>query len=364
MKRVKIREGNVGLISKNGKFLAFVKAGSHWIKSSNNIQSFDLEGLFHLSKEYRIFMENELFNDAINSFRIADNELALIYEDGIFSNLLNSGNYFLWKENTRTTFKMVDLGKMEIDESIDASILSKPEMLKYFRVFKVESFENAALFVDGNFEKFLSGGTYKFWQNDRSIEMLKADTRLQSMEVLGQEILTKDKAALRINFNAKYQIENFEKALIENKDFKGQLYILIQMALRDYVGALSLDELMENKNKISDYIIHSISEQAKGLGVKILESGIKDVILPGDMKEILNRVLIAQKQAQANVIGRREENAATRSLINTAKLMEESPMLFKLKEMEYVERIAERIGEISLSGNGKMMEQLKEIFTK
>jgi hypothetical protein len=80
------------------------------------------------------------------------------------------------------------------------------------------------------------------------------------------------------------------------------------------------------------------------------------------MKEIMNKVLIAQKQAQANVISRREETAATRSLLNTAKLMEENDMLFKLKEMEYVEKIADKIGEITVSGNGQIVDQLKGIF--
>ncbi|NQZ78262.1 MAG: slipin family protein, partial [Ekhidna sp.] len=88
-----------------------------------------------------------------------------------------------------------------------------------------------------------------------------------------------------------------------------------------------------------------------------------DIILPGDMKEIMNQVLIAQKQAQANVITRREETASTRSLLNTAKLMEENDMLFKLKEMEYVEKIADKIGEITVSGNGQIVDQLKGIFT-
>lgn len=80
------------------------------------------------------------------------------------------------------------------------------------------------------------------------------------------------------------------------------------------------------------------------------------------MKDIMNQVLMAQKKAQANVITRREETASTRSLLNTAKLMEENEMLYKLKEMEYVEKIAEKIGEITLNGNGGMVKQLKEIF--
>lgn len=78
----------------------------------------------------------------------------------------------------------------------------------------------------------------------------------------------------------------------------------------------------------------------------------------------MNQVLMAQKKAQANSITRREETAATRSLLNTAKLMEDNEMLFKLKEMEYVEKIADKVGEITVAGNGNVIAQLKEIFSK
>ena len=72
--------------------------------------------------------------------------------------------------------------------------------------------------------------------------------------------------------------------------------------------------------------------------------------------------MIAEKKAQANIIMRREETASTRSLLNTAKLMEDNPMLFKLEEMEYVEKIAEKINNVSVSGNGVLIDQLRQIF--
>ncbi|NET09193.1 MAG: slipin family protein [Symploca sp. SIO2B6] len=137
----------------------------------------------------------------------------------------------------------------------------------------------------------------------------------------------------------------------------------MQFALREYIGRLTLDELLENKESISAYVKEALDEKASGLGVVINGCGVKDIILPGDMKEIMNQVLIAQKQAQANVIMRREETASTRSLLNTAKLMEDNEMLFKLKEMEYVEKIADKIGEITVAGNGQIIDQLKGIFT-
>lgn len=86
------------------------------------------------------------------------------------------------------------------------------------------------------------------------------------------------------------------------------------------------------------------------------------MILTGEMKEIMNQVLIAEKKAQANTIMRREETASTRSLLNTAKLMEENEVLWKLKEMEYMEKIADKIGDITVSGNNNIVSQLKEIL--
>jgi regulator of protease activity HflC (stomatin/prohibitin superfamily) len=183
------------------------------------------------------------------------------------------------------------------------------------------------------------------------------------MEIPGQEILTKDKAALRVNFNVKFKVKDATKALVENKDFEKQLYVAVQMALREFVGGLSLDELLERKESVSDFVLSEMKARAVVLGIEITDCGIKDIILPGEVKDIMNRVLIAQKQAQANIITRREETASTRSLLNTAKLMEDNEMLYKLKEMEYVEKIADKINSISVSGGGQVVNQLKEIFT-
>ncbi|MES1160776.1 MAG: slipin family protein [Bacteroidota bacterium] len=190
----------------------------------------------------------------------------------------------------------------------------------------------------------------------------KVDTRQQQIEINGQEIFTKDKAALRINAWAQYKVIDIEKALLENKEFERQLYVAFQLALREYIGGMAFDELLEKKESIVPFILQRVSESAQTLGIQVGSFGIRDIILLGDVKEIMNQVLIAEKKAQANIIMRREETASTRSLLNTAKLMEDNPMLFKLKEMEYVEKIAEKINSISVNGNGVLIDQLKQIF--
>ncbi|HXB92953.1 MAG TPA: SPFH domain-containing protein, partial [Puia sp.] len=113
-------------------------------------------------------------------------------------------------------------------------------------------------------------------------------------------------------------------------------------ALREYIGGLGFDELLEKKDAIVTWVLQKVNDAAATLGVEVAGFGIRDIILPGDVKEIMNQVLIAEKKAQANIIMRREETASARSLLNTAKLMEDNPMLWKLKEMEYVERSLRR----------------------
>lgn len=127
-------------------------------------------------------------------------------------------------------------------------------------------------------------------------------------------------------------------------------------------GNYKLDEILEAKEKISQEIYGALKQQEEMFCVTFLMAGIKDIILPGEIRAIMNSVLVAEKTAQANVISRREEVASTRSLLNTAKLMDENKTLYKLKELEYMEKICGKVGEISVSGNTGIVEQLGKML--
>ncbi|MBL0315886.1 MAG: slipin family protein [Flavobacteriales bacterium] len=187
-------------------------------------------------------------------------------------------------------------------------------------------------------------------------------SKIYSIELSGQEILTRDKATIRLTVFANYRVVDMMKAITENKEFEKQVYVLIQLVLREFVGNLTIDQILEVREKLTDSITEQVTHQLERLGIELLGLGIRDIILPGDMKEIMNQVIMAEKKAQANVIMRREETASTRSLLNTAKIMEENQMVWKLKEMEYVERIAERVSNIQLNATGTLTEQLKNLF--
>lgn len=363
MKKVRINAGFVGLVFRKDDFRKVIPEGSFWIPLASQVLTYNMSKPFFPPIALDVLLRDEKLKEMLTLVEVKDNEIVLQFENGIFKNVLSPGRYTFWKGLTEFEFVKADLNNFEITEGIQFGILQHKDVLNYVRVFVVESFEKGLLFVNGKFEKVLETGVFYFWKNAIPLSVMKADLRQKQLEVTGQEILTKDKAALRINFNTTYKVVDIEKALIENKDFEKQLYVLMQLALREFVGTLTLDELLENKQAVAEYVFKAISEEAEKLGVQINGCGVKDIILPGEVKDIMNQVLVAQKQAQANIITRREETASTRSLLNTAKLMEDNEMLFKLKEMEYVEKIADKINTISLSGGNLVVDQLKTIFS-
>lgn len=362
MKRIRINTGKIGLVFKSGNYNRVVTEGVYWLFPNEDIFQYDMTKPFHPSIELNILLRDEQLASMLTILEVQDHEIALQYENGNLKNVLLPGRYAYWIGITNYSFTKADLSKIEISERIDVNTIMRKEVLPYVRVYSVESYEKGILLIDGKFSKVLDTGVYYFWKNAQVISVLKADLRQIQLEIAGQEILTKDKAALRVNFYSQYKVIDVIKALIENKDYEKQLYILMQLALREFIGTLSLDELLEKKESISNYVLTTLKEKAFNLGVEVKDCGVRDIILPGEMKEIMNHVLVAQKKAEANVIMRREETASTRSLLNTAKLMEENSMLFKLKEMEYVEKIADKINTISLSGGNQIVDQLKDIF--
>ena len=362
MKKVRINTGKVGLVFKNGEYQKVLTKGNYWLGFNQNVIVYDTTKDFAATIAIEILLQDAILAEMLTVIDVKDNELVLVYENENFKKVLQAGRYVYWKGILNRTFATVDISKIYITEKLNKGLFKNYELSKYIRLFEVATYEKAILLVDDVYTKILTGGTYRFWRNDTSIKIAKVDTRQLQLEIAGQELLTKDKANVRINFYTQYKVTDVEKALLANKDYEKQLYVVMQLALRTFVGRFTLDELLAEKEAIGKLVLEEVVANANKLGVEVINSGIRDVILPGDMKEIMNQVLVAQKKAQANIITRREETASTRSLLNTAKLMEDNEMLFKLKEMEYVEKIADKIGEITVSGNGNMVKQLKEIF--
>ncbi len=362
MKRVKINTYQAGLVFKNDVYQRALTEGSYWLWNET-ATIYNRQGAFTPPIALNLLLQDQELAAMLEVFTVNDQELVLQFESGILKAVLKAGAYAFWKTAAiEYNFIKVNTTVLDIPAHIDRSLLQHALVQPFVRTATIESFEKAVLFVDGKYDSLLDSGVYYWWKNPIPVFIARVDTRQQQLEINGQEILTKDKASLRINAWAQFRVTDIEKAILHNKDYDKQLYVALQLALREYVSGYGFDELLEKKDAIGAFVMQSVQEQAMALGVEILNFGIRDIILPGDVKEIMNQVLIAEKKAQANTITRREETASTRSLLNTAKLMEENAVLWKLKELEYVEKIADKISTISVNGNGALIEQLRQIF--
>jgi len=361
-KKTVIEEGFVCLIYRAGKLFDIKEAGEYKFSKNDTCVTYNISNEFQPGNVLDVLLKNPTLKTMLLIKEVSDGNISLMFEKGVFIRVLVPKRYAFWNKYFDYSFMDFNLSNYEIPSDISNNILDKPELSGFIRKLVVPANNKGVLYADGKFIKIMESGTYRYWQNSTSLELINVDLRQKQLDISGQEILTKDKANLRINFFVQYKISDIIKAVTENTAFSDQLYVLIQLALREYIGTLTIDEILANKESVAEYVMNYVSIETGKLGVSITNCGVKDIILPGDIKQILNSVLIAQKTAQANIITRREETASTRSLLNTAKLMEENEMLFKLKEMEFIEKIAGNISQISLSGGGQIVEQLKEIF--
>lgn len=355
MKRVNISALEKGIVIKNEKIVNVLNEGKHWIGFGGKLKRVPLHVVFNLYSLWDSVEKDSVLDKAADVITIGDDELLLVEKNKSLTYVLDQGTYGIWKDSERLNHFVVNTNDTEVDKRINAAMLRDEELRKYIHFIEVKEGFKAAIFINGELYSIKESGQYCFWKNQKSFHVELVDVRLQIMEVSGQELLTKDKVAIRVNFDVQFKVVDIQKAIIETKDFRAQLYQTFQMALRAYIGKRTLEEMLSNKEEISKEVVDDVLLRATELGVQVFSAGIRDVIFPGEVKDIMNQVLISQKKAEANTITRREETAQTRSLLNTAKLMQDNEVLMQLKEMEYIERIAEKVGEISIAGNGNIL---------
>lgn len=362
MLRMKIKTYEKGLVFKGQELIGVLNSGTHWIIGNKRVKVYNTLMRFEAPIDLALLLKNEELYEQLDVLEISEDQIALVYRNNILQSVLSEGTFAYWKEHSIYTFQILDMSKIRVQEDLSKKALDSLVMKNIVKRAEIRNFEMGLVQENGELLEALSPGVYHFYKQLSNVQVDVIDLRQQSMELGGQEILTKDKANLRINFEFAFKVVDPVLALLKNVDFRKQLYTIMQMSLRAYVGGLNFDELLGLKAQVGPFIKDASLEKCEALGVELISCGIKDIILPGDIKDIMNQVLVAEKKAAASMIMRREETASTRSMLNTAKLMENNKMLYKLKEMEFVEKVADKIGEITVDGKGSMIGQLKEIL--
>lgn len=363
IQRVTVKKNERGLLLRNGDFERVLQPGTHWLMAGLDrleVERFALEqpAFTHAIAEYLMAKEPQVVAAEFVRVELNEHQVGLRTENGTLVEVLAPATRRLyWKGLVDVQVEVIDIAaSAEVPAAVVARLLQtqlRPRSVQGLAgVLQVQVADHGAgiLSVDGKVERLLAAGSYAFWKFNRNVAVELVDLRLQALEVTGQEILTRDKVALRLNLSATWRYTDPLLAFKSLAKPAEHLYRELQLGLRAAVGTRSLDELLENKTVIDEVVTAQVTAKLAGYGLQLDGVGVKDIVLPGEMKTILAQVVEAGKAAEANVIRRREETAATRSLLNTAKVMEGNPVALRMKELETLERVAERIDKISVIG--------------
>jgi regulator of protease activity HflC (stomatin/prohibitin superfamily) len=363
MKNLTVKDGERALLTRDGRLERVLEPGRHRL--------FDLRGqltaeIFNVvrtefpAERYAVLKaaQPDLAAELFEAVETKANEVAIVSLDGRPVHLMTPWQARVyWKVATTIDVERIDVASAI---RVTARHLAMIERNRPTIVTEavVENHEAGLLYVEGRLLERLAPGRHAFWIG-RKIEVKRLDLRPQAVEITAQEMLTKDRIALRVTLTAFRRIVDPERVVASVPDVDAWLYRLVQFAIREAVAGRTLDEVLSAKAVLDAELRDYVRERIADSGVEVSELGVKDVILPGEIRELVNKVVEAERVAKANLIRRQEETAATRSLLNTARLMEENPLLLRLKELESLERLVEKVGRIDLhAGDGQGLDAL------
>jgi regulator of protease activity HflC (stomatin/prohibitin superfamily) len=354
MFRVLVGDNERVLLTRNKRFVDILGPGTHWMYTAGvELERCDIRAVAFVSgwADYLVNQRPELAARHFTVVRTGDSEVALVYFDGRLTRVIGpSTRVLFWRGAVEVTFETVDVRAVPEAPPRLVPALARLGREACATFATVDEGKRGLLYLDGRLVRELEAGVYAFWNVVAGARVEVVEMRRQTLEVTGQEILTRDKVTVRVNISAVFEVVDATAAQNGVKDVQGHLYRTLQVSVRQWLGKRTLEEVLAEKTEIDETVSAEVRRELEQYGVRVGAIALKDIILPGDIRDILNQVVTAEKQAQANLIRRREETAATRSLLNTARLMEDNPLLVRLKELETLEKIAEKVDKITVVG--------------
>ena len=285
-----VRDDERGLLFRDGRFERLLEPGRHRILDPGSKHSAEIIKVVRaeLAAERALLFEKTqpaLAEKHLAIVQTSATEVAIVSFDGEPRHVcLPNTTRAFWKTLTQVDVEIIDtaaemrIAKKHVDK------LDIPRV-PVAMAATVEAHEAGLLMVDGESKGRLPPGRHAFWQVGRTVKVQKIDLRPQPLEVTAQEILTKDRIGIRVTLTAFYRIIDPEKAALASGDVPGTLYRLIQFAIREAVATRSLDDILAARDTIDTEVRKFVAERAGELGAEVKEIGVKDVILPGDVRE-------------------------------------------------------------------------------
>lgn len=364
LRTVYIRQHERGLLFKHGDFVRPLVPGRHRVIGlTSRVEVVDTLKTRFEHPLLDVLVENSELRSGLIVIDLGDTERAIVWKDGRAFQIVGPGRHAYWKTPAAITVEVFSIITVRFDHPKLPAILALPEASKFLDGVQATDHEVVLLFRDGVLIEQLREGLHVFWRGTGNIKWKGLDLREQVADVAGQEIITADKVSLRVNLVVTWVIEDAIKATRTSIDPTQALYREAQLALRAAVGARTLDMLLADKEAVGGELRNALAGRAKELGIGVRSVGLRDIVLPGEMKTLLNQVIAAQKEAEAGLIRRREETAQVRSQLNTAKLLSENPQLQRLKELEALKDVLAGTNATFVFGQTDLAEQVRGLVT-
>ncbi len=210
-----------------------------------------------------------------------------------------------------------------------AAVVGVALALRHVVVFE---YERGLKYASGHFSKVLEPGSY--WYVPLTTTIWKLDVRPRVVTVAGQEVLTADGVTVKVSLAAEFEIVDPDRAVNGTQSYQDSLYTELQLILRELIGGVDIDTLLATRAAASDSLFEQARGKAESLGLRLRSVGIKDIMFPGNLKDMFAQVVAARKEGLAVLEKARGEQAALRNLANVAKLMEANPTLFQLRLLQ------------------------------
>jgi len=363
----KVREHERGLLFEDREFKSVLRPGRHWVGKLFRVVRVDTVSVrdpWIKRPDLDVLVKSGALGDEVTVVDLKDHQRAVVWIDGRVAAVLTPGLYALWNVFREVRVETFDARAVRLEHPDLAVLVQAPEATSAAAIeaVAVDAGHVALVFEDGRHAATLGPGLHAFWKGAVRLRVFRVDLREQVVDVAGQEIMTADKVTLRLNAVVTFKVADPLAAVTAVEDHRQALYREAQLALRAVVGTRELDVLLAEKDAVARELDEALRPRVRPFGVEVTSLGIRDVILPGEMKELMNKVTEARKAAEATFITRREETAAMRSQANTARILESSPTLMRLRELETLERVAEKANLTVVLGENGLTDRVVKLL--
>ena len=196
---------------------------------------------------------------------------------------------------------------------------------------QINEYERGILFLFGHYKRVMKPGWHVVWP---IIEFYKKiDIRTKAVDVPEQEAITKDNVSVKINAVLYYNVFDAGKAIVQVENYNYAVSQLAQTTMRNAVGAVTLNELLSEREKISTEICDIIDKATDPWGIKVENVELKDIALPEEMKRVISKVAEAERERDAVITKAAGERQSAENLAYAAKVMSESPGALHLRTL-------------------------------